>query len=76
MLALYRGGRQADALGVYRRLHRALRDELGIDPELPLRDLHAAVLRQDAALDPSPPASQTPTPAPSARSPAAPSTPA
>ncbi|HEY7101495.1 MAG TPA: tetratricopeptide repeat protein [Mycobacteriales bacterium] len=71
MLALYRGGRQADALAAYRRLQHALRDELGIDPGQPLRDLHAAVLRQDAALDPGPPVGQPP-----ARASTSPSTPA
>jgi DNA-binding SARP family transcriptional activator len=55
MLALYRAGRQADALDVYRRLRQALDDELGIDPSQPLRDLETAVLRQDPALDPSTP---------------------
>jgi DNA-binding SARP family transcriptional activator/DNA-binding CsgD family transcriptional regulator/tetratricopeptide (TPR) repeat protein len=54
MLALYRSGRQADALGVYRRLRRALAGELGIDPGSPLRDLEAAILRQDRALDLAP----------------------
>jgi DNA-binding SARP family transcriptional activator len=54
MLALYRSGRQADALGVYRQLRRALADELGIEPAPPLRDLEAAILRQDRALDRAP----------------------
>jgi len=51
MLALYRSGRQADALAAYRRLHRTLDEELGIYPSLELRDLEAAILRQDPALD-------------------------
>src|SRR3954454_16398526 len=51
MLALYRGGRQGEALTVYRRLRSALLDELGIDPSRPLRDLEGAILRQDACLD-------------------------
>jgi DNA-binding SARP family transcriptional activator/tetratricopeptide (TPR) repeat protein len=55
MLALYRAGRQADALDVYRQLRRTLDDELGIDPSQPLRDLEAAVLRQDLELNPSTP---------------------
>jgi DNA-binding SARP family transcriptional activator len=52
MLALYRGGRQGDALGTYRRLRSALRDDLGIDPSQPLRDLESSILRQDPRLDP------------------------
>jgi DNA-binding SARP family transcriptional activator len=51
MLALYRTGRQGDALAVYRRLRAALTDDLGIEPSQPLRDLETAILRQDAALD-------------------------
>jgi DNA-binding SARP family transcriptional activator len=51
MLALYRSGRQADALAVYQRLRRSLADELGVDPSQSLRDLEVAILRQDAALD-------------------------
>ena len=51
MLALYRSGRQVDALAVYRNLRRVLTDELGIEPGPPLRDLEAAILRQDRTLD-------------------------
>ena len=51
MLALYRSGRQADALTVYRRLRRVLAGELGVDPGQPVRDLEVAILRQDPALD-------------------------
>jgi predicted ATPase/class 3 adenylate cyclase len=50
MLALYRSGRQAEALDAYQETRRALVDELGIDPSPPLRELEAAILRQDAAL--------------------------
>ncbi|MGI5237652.1 AfsR/SARP family transcriptional regulator [Dactylosporangium sp. CA-139066] len=55
MLALYRMGRQADALNAFQRLRRTLRDDLGIEPGGALRELESAMLRQDAALDPPPP---------------------
>ena len=51
MLALYRCGRQAEALAAYRRARDLLASELGIDPGEPLRRLHASVLAQDSALD-------------------------
>ena len=51
MLALYRCGRQAEALAAYRRARDLLADELGIDPGEPLRRLHGSVLAQDPALD-------------------------
>jgi predicted ATPase/DNA-binding SARP family transcriptional activator/tetratricopeptide (TPR) repeat protein len=50
MLALYRSGRQADALDAYRRLRRTLDDELGLQPSAELRALEQAILRQDASL--------------------------
>ena len=50
MLALYRSGRQADALAVYRDTRRTLVDELGIEPSHELQALEAAILRQDAQL--------------------------
>jgi DNA-binding SARP family transcriptional activator len=50
MLALYRAGRQADALAAYDRIRQRLAADLGIDPGHALRDLHAAILRQDQSL--------------------------
>ncbi|MCC6223503.1 MAG: tetratricopeptide repeat protein [Thermoleophilia bacterium] len=55
MLALYRAGRQADALSAFRRARRAMRDELGLEPGPDLRELQQAILRQDAALRVEPP---------------------
>lgn len=50
MRALYRSGRQADALAAYQELRRKLDDELGLQPSQELRDLEAAILRQDVSL--------------------------
>ena len=50
MLALYRSGRQADALAAFRRLQRTLDHELGLDPSEELRDLEQGILRQDPRL--------------------------
>ena len=50
VVALYRAGRQAEALKALRELGRALRDELGLEPSGQLRELERAVLRQDRAL--------------------------
>jgi DNA-binding SARP family transcriptional activator len=51
MLALYRGGRHAEALESFQRYRRTLRDELGIEPSTQLKDLERLVLRQDPSLD-------------------------
>ena len=51
MLALYRSGRQADALGVYRDTRGQLVSKFGIDPSASLRALEHAILTQDASLE-------------------------
>jgi DNA-binding SARP family transcriptional activator/DNA-binding CsgD family transcriptional regulator len=50
MVALYRAGRQVDALASYRRLRQVLHDDLGIEPSPALRTIEAGMLRQDPAL--------------------------
>jgi YVTN family beta-propeller protein len=55
ILALYRTGRQSDALEAYGSLRTILRDELGIDPSPQLQQLHREVLAQDPKLDWQPP---------------------
>ncbi len=50
MIALYRSGRQSDALAGYRELRSLLNTELGIEPSPPLRELNARVLAQDPTL--------------------------
>ncbi|TML40938.1 MAG: transcriptional regulator, partial [Actinobacteria bacterium] len=50
MLALYRAGRQAEALEAYQEARRTLADELGIEPSAPLRELEQALLRQDPSV--------------------------
>ena len=52
MLALYRSGRQTEALEAYREFRNALREELGLEPSLALRELEAAILRHDPVLEP------------------------
>src|SRR5215210_5528947 len=51
MLALYRSGRQADALGAYRHARDVLVDQLGIEPATELSELHEAILAHDPAID-------------------------
>jgi WD40 repeat protein/DNA-binding SARP family transcriptional activator len=51
MLALYRCGRQAEALDAYRQARSVLVEEIGVEPGPELRRLHEAVLRQDPELD-------------------------
>jgi hypothetical protein len=51
MLALYRSGRQADALAAYRSARATLVDELGIEPGAALRELEQAILEQRPELD-------------------------
>jgi tetratricopeptide (TPR) repeat protein len=53
MLALYRDGRQAEALEVYREFRSVLRDELGLEPSPQLRELETAILRQDSLASPA-----------------------
>ena len=77
MMALHRSGRTADALAQYQMLHRALTDELGIEPEASTRAVQMAILAQEAPTrnsgrikalfppsppTPAPPPTPTPTP--------------
>jgi DNA-binding SARP family transcriptional activator len=60
MLALYRSGRQAEALDLYREGRRLLVDELGIEPGLELQELEKAILGHDPELSSPGPAATTP----------------
>jgi DNA-binding SARP family transcriptional activator/tetratricopeptide (TPR) repeat protein len=51
MLALYRCGRQAEALAAYRQTRETLVEELGVEPGAELRQLESRILRQDASLE-------------------------
>lgn len=55
MLALYRAGRQADALAVYRETRELLREQLGLEPSHALRELERSILSHDGSLEPGPP---------------------
>jgi WD40 repeat protein/DNA-binding SARP family transcriptional activator len=55
MLALYRDGRQAEALAAYQRARQALVDEIAAEPGLELRELHQRILAADPALALAPP---------------------
>ena len=55
MLALYRAGRQAEALDVYQDARTRFVDELGIEPGPELRQLQAEILRHEAGLTSTPP---------------------
>jgi DNA-binding SARP family transcriptional activator len=60
MLALYRAGRQAEALGVYHEARRVLVDELGIEPSPTLQKLYRSMLRQEPVLERSSPPAGAP----------------
>jgi hypothetical protein len=51
MLALYRAGRRSEALDGYRRLHKLLSEEMGLEPPYRIRALREAILREDFSLD-------------------------
>jgi DNA-binding SARP family transcriptional activator len=59
ILALYRAGRQAEALEVYRETRRLLTEELGLEPSPALQELERAILRQDPAIAVGPQAAES-----------------
>ncbi|WP_406078218.1 BTAD domain-containing putative transcriptional regulator [Micromonospora sp. NBC_00858] len=67
MLALYRSGRQAEALAAYREIDSFLREEYGIGPGAALRELHGRILRADPTLTAGVPESGWPASAPAAQ---------
>ena len=69
MLALYRSGRQADALDAYRDASRVLREKLGLVPSVRLRELERAVLDHDLILERPPVAAVVPSRLPVAATP-------
>lgn len=62
MLALYRSGRQADALAAYQRARRVLDEELGVAPGSHLRRMHERILAQDPSLELAPAAAPSSAP--------------
>jgi WD40 repeat protein/DNA-binding SARP family transcriptional activator len=60
MLALYRCGRQVEALEEYRRARERLVEEIGVEPGPDVRRLHEAILRQDPSLEPPSPRPELP----------------
>ncbi|MET7327138.1 BTAD domain-containing putative transcriptional regulator [Nonomuraea sp. NPDC005650] len=72
LIALYRSGRQAEALSAYDEVRRLLAVELGIDPGAGLRELHQRILRADPGLAPPRPAPAVAAERPPAQLPAVP----
>jgi DNA-binding SARP family transcriptional activator/pimeloyl-ACP methyl ester carboxylesterase len=60
LLALYRSGRQSEALAAYHAFRTRLAGELGLEPSARLRELEGRILRQDPGLDPAPSPSPSP----------------
>lgn len=75
LLALYRSGRQAEALAAYREIDELLREEYGIEPGEALQGLHRRILRADPTLAPSVPSPRPGSPDTTARAPDRPAEP-